>query len=113
MNDAFGLLFLLGSISWLWHSSRNAHEQVLRVVRQVCEKIDVQLLDDSIALHRLRPAFIRQGPSIRRVYSFEFSSDGVDRCAGKLSLIGMHLEWIRIEHPSGAYFVDTSTDGTI
>lgn len=106
MSEGTAILFLLGSIAWLWHTSRTAHEKVLEISQAVCRELKVQRLDDTVALRRLRLGWTRQGPSLRRVYAFEFSSDGVDRCSGEIALLGLHLDWIRIDHPQGHYFVD-------
>lgn len=106
MGDGTYLLFLLAGVAWLWHTSRAAHEKVLKISQVVCRDLNVQRLDDTVALRRFRPAWSRQGPCLRRLYRFEFSSDGGNRCAGEIALIGPVLEWVRIDHPAGHYFVD-------
>jgi hypothetical protein len=106
MNDGATILILLGLLTWFWHWSRASHEKILKVSRAVCKEINVQFLDDSVSLTRISLAFVRQGPSIRRQYCFEFSSSGSDRHRGDVMLLGPRIEWIRVHHPDGAYFVD-------
>jgi len=100
------LLFLLGGVGWLWHANRTAHERVLEISKTVCRELKVQRLDDTVALRRFRLSWTGQGPSLRRVYGFEFSSDGSDRCRGEIALEGTSLDWVRIDHPNGHYFVE-------
>jgi Protein of unknown function (DUF3301) len=111
MGEGTYILLLLGGIAWLWHTSRSAHEKVLEISRTVCRDLHVQRLDDSVALRRLRLRWSRQGPSLRSVYGFEFSSDGNDRCGGEIALVGMDLDWVRIDHPQGRYFIDIPSGG--
>jgi hypothetical protein len=106
MSEGTHILLLLGAIAWIWHNSRTAHEKVLEISREVCRDLNVQRLDDTVALRRLRLGWTRQGPTLRRVYGFEFSSDGANRCGGEIALLGMGLDWVRIDHPDGHYFID-------
>jgi len=106
MNEGTYILLLLGSIAWFWHTSRTAHEKVLDISKAVCKELKVQRLDDGVALRRLRLRWTRNGPYLVRVYQFEFSSDGADRHGGEIALVGLNLDWVRIEHPDGHYFVD-------
>ena len=106
MGDGIYILFLLGGAAWFWHTSRTAHEKVLEISQTVCRKLGVQHLDDTVALRRFQLSWTRRGPSLRRVYGFEFSSDGADRCDGEIALQGMSLDWVRIDHPEGHYFIE-------
>lgn len=106
MSEGTYILLLLGAVAWFWHASRTAHEKVLEISQAVCRDLKVQRLDDTVALHRFRLGWTRQGPSLRRVYGFEFSTDGIDRCGGEIALLGMSLDWVRIDHPEGRYFID-------
>lgn len=106
MNDGTAILILLGALTWYWHWSRASYEKILSISRAVCKEIDVQFLDDSVSLARISLAFPRQGPTIRRQYRFEFSSNGADRRRGDVMLLGARIEWIRINHPDGDYLVD-------
>lgn len=112
MSEGVSLLSLLAAIGWFWHTSRGAHERVLEISRVVCAELDVQRLDDSVALRRFRLGWIPQGPTFRRYYVFEFSRNGADRRSGEIALVGLRLDWVRIEHPDGDYFFDIPATGT-
>ena len=106
MNEGWLFLTALGLIAWIWHSGRQAHERVVRIARTVCRELDVQLLDDTVALRRIRMHRRRHGLELTRTYRFEFSADGSGRDSGEVTLNGLRLEWVRIEHPDGDYFVE-------
>ncbi len=99
-------LAALGLLAWAWHGNRTAHERVVTIARTVCRDLNVQLLDDTVVLRRLRVYWRRHGFELVRTYRFEFSTDGTRRDAGDVALNGMRLEWVRIEHPDGDYFVE-------
>lgn len=100
------MLFSLSGIAWFWHTSRTAYEKVLEISNVVCTDLNVQRLDDGVALRRFRLRWTRNGPTLVRIYNFEFSSDGADRHGGEIALVGLRLDWVRIEHPDGDYFID-------
>ena len=108
MNDGTLLLLSLCGIAWFWHASRKAHEKALEISKVVCTDLKVQRLDEGVALRQFKLHWSRHGLELVRVYSFEFSSDGVNRCRGEISLIGLSLTWVRIEHPDGDYFIDVA-----
>jgi len=106
LNEGTLFLATLGAIAWFWHTGRTAHERVLEIGRVVCRDLDVQLLDDTVALHRFALRWRRHGIVARRIYGFEFSADGSARSSGEIALEGLKLDWVQIEHPDGSYFID-------
>ena len=108
MNEGWLFLAGLGLIAWVWHSGLKAHERVVTIARTVCRELNVQLLDDTVALRRLRLHWRRHGFELSRTYRFEFSADGTGRDSAEVALNGLRLEWVRIEHPDGDYFVEIS-----
>ena len=83
------LLVLLGGF---WLDSLRAREIAYGICRAACEHRDLQLLDQTVALRRLRLAWGGEGMRLRRVYRFEFSEGGVGRRTGYLVLRGIALE---------------------
>src|SRR5690606_26652362 len=69
--------------------------------RRHCRQAGVQLLDESVALTRLRPARGRWGrPGLRRRYAFEFTVTGERRYAGFVEMQGRHLFRVELApHP--------------
>lgn len=80
------ILMLIGA-AW-WASSRiREHAQV--VVSRTCEHQEVQLLDGTVALVRMR--LVRTGPalfSLERTYAFDYTADGARRDSGTVVFRG-------------------------
>jgi hypothetical protein len=78
---------------------------VLAVSARVCEEMNMQRLDDSVALRGVR--LVRHpGWAVERRYEFEFSPDGVERRRGQVFLSGMVLDRVHLDLPSGPLIVD-------
>ena len=60
----------------------------LRYLRKQCQQENLQLLDDTVSLARMRLKFTKGRPVLVRGYEFEFSVDGGDRYPGSLVLEG-------------------------
>jgi hypothetical protein len=105
-----GLWLLIGSggaiAAWIWLT--RARERVDLISREVCSDLRVQRLDESVALRRVSLRRAERGIQLRRVFSFEFSTDGVDRRRGDVCLLGSKAmpAWVRIDHPDGVIFID-------
>jgi hypothetical protein len=84
------LLVLLAG--WLWLNTLRAHELALAHARRACERADVQLLDQAVALRGLSLRWTADGLRLRRTYGFEFSAAGVERQPGQIVLLGLRLE---------------------
>lgn len=95
------LILLAAAVgAWIWRAM-GLHERALHIARQHCKRAGVQLLDESVALNRIRPGRGRHGrPGIHRRYAFEFTVTGERRYPGFVELHGPTL--IRVElapHP--------------
>lgn len=99
-NAFFDLLLLavpLGLGLFWWHGAR-ARELAVRYASQACRRESVQLLDQTVALTRWRPARLAGGSlGLRRDYRFEFTEDGRHRDGGEIRLLGQRLE--RVHFP--------------
>lgn len=85
-------LLVLAAAVWYWSDTLRAREQVLRGCAVACERAGVQFLDQTVALARIRLARTPAGRlAFSRRYSFEYSTDGVDRHPGEAVLLGHHL----------------------
>lgn len=77
--------------AWIWRGL-GLRDRALSLVRSHCSKADVQLLDESIALVRLRPGRNRNGRiGLIRRYAFEFTVTGERRYPGFVELHGAQL----------------------
>lgn len=99
--DLLGLL-LLGGTAWLWLDSLKAREAAVAAAKAACRAEDLLLLDDTVAIARLR--FARDGEGvlrIQRVYGFEYSDTGNDRHSGSVVMLGSRIVVINIRLRQG------------
>lgn len=85
------LLALLGiaSAGWLVWDSLRAREAANAAIRSACRAEGLLFLDDTVALASVRPFRDADGRMrLRRVYGFEYSDTGNNRCRGSVTLIG-------------------------
>lgn len=88
----WGLLFAvaLGALAiGFWHSSLAARELANRVATETCAGANVQMLDGTVAIHRLRLVRAVDAPiAWRRTYVFDYTDDGYSRRRGFVVLTG-------------------------
>jgi len=80
---------VLAVIAGFWYSSLAARELANRVAKETCVSANVQMLDGTVAIHRLR--LVRSGDAPlawHRTYVFDYSSDGFSRQRGFVVLTG-------------------------
>jgi hypothetical protein len=97
--DIFELLglLLLFATAWLWLDSLKAREAAVAAAKAACVSEDLLLLDDTVAIARLR--FARDGEGalcIQRTYGFEYSDTGNDRHSGSVVMLGSRVLVINI-----------------
>lgn len=95
------LLILAAFIgAWIWRGL-GLRDRALTLVRKHCQRSDVQLLDESIALSRIRLARNRNGRlGLVRRYAFEFTVTGERRYPGHIELHGAQLLQVELApHP--------------
>ena len=81
-----GVLLALG---WLWWDGLKRREQAVKAARRVCEQAGVQLLDETVAIKRMRMRRNeRQQMRLYREYGFEYSNTGDNRLPGRVYLLG-------------------------
>ena len=82
-------LVILAGLAWFWWDSLQKRELAVRAARAVCERANVQFLDDSVALSKMKlRRDSNQRAKLYREFSFEYSSVGDDRLAGRVYLLG-------------------------
>lgn len=106
MQDALLLLLILGALLGGWHWSVSGRERVLAISSEICRDMQLQRLDDSVALRGMR---LVRAPNfaLERRYEFEFSTDGLDRRRGQIVLNGFALQHARLEMPDGPLLIET------
>lgn len=92
------VLGAFGALGWFWYDGMRARELAIGIARRALESDQAQLLDDTVALSRLR---LRRGPSgtpvFERVYAFEWSDTGDNRLHGAVILDGLRLQTVWLE----------------
>jgi hypothetical protein len=79
-----------------------AREHALRACAKACKEINAQLLDQTVALQRIRIARDHGGrASWLRTYRFEYTHDGAQRLRGSVIIRGCIVETVAIQSSDG------------
>lgn len=100
--DAILFLFFLGLVVWFWQSNLRYREYTIIQCRKICNEMNVQLLDQTVALSSVRIRKDTDGkyrPLLE--YHFEISIDGVNRYSGYVILFGFRVIYTEINLPDG------------
>lgn len=86
--------------AWLWRGY-GVRELALKLARRHCEKLEIELLDQNVALRGLHLRRDRLGHlRLVRSFNFEFTVNGDQRLAGCISMYGRQLGHIELDpHP--------------
>lgn len=96
------LLAILAAAAWFWLDSLKAREQAIAGAARACREIGLQLLDQTVALQSLGLTRHEQGYLVfKRIYSFEFSEQGVERRGGRAIMRGQSLEQVQLDQNGG------------
>ena len=81
-----------------WFNAQKAKEIALGTAKDHCLAMEVQMLDDYVALNgiRLKRDKLRK-MQIQRSFLFEFSSTGYERYQGTVLMLGRRVESIYME----------------
>lgn len=90
----FVLLSIFLGLAWLWLDGARARELAIGLAKAYCEKHDLQLLDETVALNRMALRWTNEGIRVRRMFRFDFSLEGVGRRTGYVLMLGTRLETI-------------------
>jgi Protein of unknown function (DUF3301) len=100
-----GILFaliILTFLVWFWADSMRVRERALLVCANACKEVNAQLLDQTVALRRIRIARDQNGRSAwLRTYRFEYSLDGAQRLRGSVIMRGHLVETVAIQSSDG------------
>jgi hypothetical protein len=98
--STLNLLLALLAIIWFWRDSLQVREIAIQISRKACKSHGVQLLDQTVALHRLGIRWIRSGLKLRRVYAFDYSLEGSGRRTGYVVMMGTDNVSLHIDLPT-------------
>ncbi|KAF1051565.1 MAG: hypothetical protein GAK43_02349 [Stenotrophomonas maltophilia] len=88
LGNLFIMMILAALGAWWWRV-HGIRERALVLARQHCTRQGVELLDDVVALRRMRVRRVPRGLwCIAREYAFDFTVTGQDRYSGSLTMLG-------------------------
>lgn len=95
--EVLGCLTLIAGL-WYWSSAKKLQELAYHAVTQRCQQLQLQMLDQYVALQSIRLGRGALGHRhLIRTYGFEFSSTGNDRYCGQIILAGQQIESIQFD----------------
>ncbi|MFZ2406936.1 MAG: DUF3301 domain-containing protein [Methylobacter sp.] len=97
LDDLILIALLLGAYLY-WFIGQQAKEVALKAVRAHCLNLEVQMLDEYVALNGIRLKRDQAGKMrLQRTFLFEFSSTGNERYNGTCIMLGRRVESIQME----------------
>jgi hypothetical protein len=95
---AVALLLLIVCLVWFWQASLASRELAITAARETCRNNDIQFLDGTASLQMMRPYYSRSGgPGIRRIYTFDYSEDGITRRTGCIVMNNRQITTVLLE----------------
>lgn len=92
------LIILLLTACLGWVGGLGIKEIAFKAVKANCLKLEVQMLDEYVALNRIELKKDRSGKiRLQRTFLFEFSSTGNERYNGVCIMLGRRVESIHME----------------
>lgn len=88
MGDSLWPLLLCVAAGLAWYDALRARERAVAQAKRLCAEHGAQMLDQTVALHRLRLSWRGGRLRLLRGYRFELSYNGDDRQRGSLTLLG-------------------------
>lgn len=91
------LLCALSGGVWFWLDSLKAREIGVRAARDACTEEGLQFLDETVVGQSLK--LLRDDDGVlrlQRVFAFEYSDTGNNRCFGSVTLLGHRVEMLYI-----------------
>lgn len=81
------LLLAFAAVGALWYHGLKLREYAVACARDLCKQHGLQLLDESVALHRMRLERVHGALHVLREYHFEISAGGNDRRAASIAMV--------------------------
>jgi hypothetical protein len=87
---------------YFWLDSIKSKENAMVYAASACRDIEVQLLDQTVSLAKIKLARNKQGRLVfQRIYRFDFSIYGNERREGRVVLLGDRKEQIQLDYDGG------------
>lgn len=83
---------LIAGAGWFLWTNLKAREAANAAIRPACRAHGLLFLDDTVALHRVRPQRNGEGRlTLLRVYRFDYSDTGHNRRRGLVAILGSRV----------------------
>lgn len=105
MSSLLVIAFLIFLV-WFWFDSVRAKEAATNAAALACKEMQAQLLDQTVALKKLR--FVRNTRGriqLQRSYNFELSIDREARSFGRVFLLAQKVSSIQLDHANGTTII--------
>ncbi len=92
-------IFLLfaGTLIWFWLDTLKAREIGVAAAQRACVDEGFQFLDETVVGRTFRFGRNDEGQlKLRRLYAFEYSDTGDNRCAGSVAMLGHEVEYLQL-----------------
>ncbi|MGH8156272.1 MAG: DUF3301 domain-containing protein [Rhodanobacteraceae bacterium] len=96
MLEVWFPLLVCMALGATWYHVLRLRERAIAHARQLCERHGLQLLDDSVGLHRMRAQWRRGSLHVTREYRFDTSRGGDDRQAASITLLDNRIVGTRL-----------------
>jgi len=91
-------LCMLGAFLLFWSANRKAYEIAKRNCVLICQRSNVELLDDTVALSKLKVCRQTNGRlALQRVYAFDYATLQHSRKTGYIMMTHATVDYVRIE----------------
>lgn len=111
------MIAALAVVLALWVETMRSQEQARALGLRACRDAGVQLLDDTVALTRVRLRRDARGRlAVYREYHFEFTTTGNSRHGGELALLGRQRAHLHLALPASTAsgtILDASAPDTV
>ena len=95
--ELIGSLLIVACLCY-WASAKATQEHAHQAVKFRCQQLQLQMLDDYVALQNISIKRDIQGRmQILRAYGFEFSSTGNERYHGQIILSGRQIQSLQFD----------------
>lgn len=91
------ILFVIVGMAAFWWQQDVFRRRALVLAKNACARADVQLLDDSVGLRRLRLRRSNGHFIIERHFGFEFSPSGAARYSGQIVFHGSDVHTVDLD----------------
>lgn len=94
----FLLIAFIIFMFWFWKDSMSTREVALMVAKRACADIDVQFLDQTVSVAKMKLCRNQKGTmALCRLYTFEFSQSGEARYLGRIYMNNLNIKEVILD----------------